>query len=244
VGAARSAGFDRIETAWPEDADPGGLPSAVHEQGVGVALLNCPAGDTARGDRGFVNDPRRADEAWQAFTAAADLAEQLGARHLNLLVGRALPGPLAPQRRAVVDALRRFAPEASARGLRILIEPVNAGENPGYLAPTPDDVAELLAEAGSEATGLLLDVYHVAAAGLDPAATIDAHFGLIGHVQISDWPGRGPPGSGELDLRGALSRLASHSYTGAVGLEYDPRGPTEPTLAFLDRDPPWPAALR
>jgi len=210
---------------------------------VRVALLNCPAGETARGDRGLVNDPARGEEAQESFTAAADLALRLGARNLNLLVGRALPGPLAPQRQAVVRALRRFAPQASARGLRILIEPLNVAENPGYLAPTPDDVATLIDEAGAGAIGLLLDVYHVAVAGLDPLTAIDAHFDLIGHVQLSDWPGRGPPGSGQLDLRAVLERLLSHGYAGAVGLEYDPGGPTEPTLAFLRDDPPWLGAL-
>jgi hydroxypyruvate isomerase len=100
----------------------------------------------------------------------------------------------------------------------------------------------LIDEAGAEAIGLLLDVYHAAVAGIDPLTAIDVHFDLIGHVQISDWPGRGPPGSGQLDLRAVLERLLSRGYTGAVGLEYDPHGPTEPTLAFLGDAAGWPGA--
>jgi hydroxypyruvate isomerase len=237
VGAARQAGFAWIETAWPEEADRARLPQAVSEQGLGVALLNCCAGDVARGERGMINDPARSDEAERAFLAAAELAEALGTAKLNLLVGRSLPGVgLARQRDAVLGALRSFGPEAAARGLRILLEPVNATENPGYLAPTPQEAIELIERSGADGLGLLLDVYHVARGGGDPLAAIDDAAPLIGHVQISDCPGRGHPGSGSLDIWGILDRLDARGYTGAVGLEYEPHGSTEASLAFLRED--------
>jgi hydroxypyruvate isomerase len=234
VGAARRAGFRWIETAWPHPREVELLPRTVAEHGVGVALLNCPAGDVAGGERGFVNDPSRSEEAEQAFLAAADLAARLGAGSLNLLVGRDLPGvSLARQRDCVLAALRSFGPQAAARGLRLLLEPINALENPGYLAPTPEDAIELIEGSGADGLGLLLDVYHVACAGGDPLAAIDRAGGLIGHVQISDWPGRGQPGSGSLDMWGILEHLGASGYEGAVGLEYEPRGTTEASLAFL-----------
>ena len=234
VGAARRAGFGLIETAWPTAQERERLPALVAEQGIGVALLNCCAGDIEGGERGFVNDPARREQAERAFTAAVELAQALGARQLNLLVGRELPGiGRARQREAVVDALRAFAPEAAARGLRILIEPVNAIDHPGYMAPSPQEAVELIEAAGSDALGLLLDVYHVARGGGDPLATIDCYGALIGHVQIADFPGRGQPGTGSLDVRGILERLYGSGYTGAVGLEYEPRGASEESLAFL-----------
>jgi hydroxypyruvate isomerase len=234
VGAARRAGFDWIETAWPAPAERERLPALVAEQGLGVALLNCCAGDVEHGERGFVNDPARREQAQRAFVAAAELAQSVGARHLNLLVGRTLPGVgRAGERAAVVDALRAFAPQAAARGLRILIEPINAVDHPGYLAPSPQAAAELIEEAGSDALGLLLDVYHVARAGGDPLEAIDRHGDLIGHVQIADFPGRGQPGTGSLDVRGILERLDASGYAGAVGLEYEPRGASDESLAFL-----------
>lgn len=239
IAAAREAGFGRIETAWPlAAADRDGLAAALADAGVTIALLNCPAGDTAAGERGFVNDPRRRAEAERGFHDAAELAERVGARSLNLLVGRALADlDPAEQRESIVQALRALGPQAAARGLRLLIEPANVGENPGYLAPTPAAVAELIELAGCEGLGLLLDVYHVACEGIDPLAAIDAHRELIGHVQLSDWPGRGAPGTGTLDVWGILARLAAVGYGGAVGLEYDPRGPTAPSLARFIEDP-------
>lgn len=240
AAAARNAGFRWIESDWPDEADLGGLPAAIEEAGVQVALLNCRAGDTKHGERGFLNDPARRAEAEAAFAAAADLAQRVRATNLNLLVGRALPGRLSIQRNAVVSALREFGAQASARGLRIVVEPINAVEHPGYLAPTPKAAAELIAAADSDAVRLLLDVYHLAWSGTDPVATIDDYADLIGHVQISDWPGRGAPGTGRLDLLRVLERLEASGYTKAVGLEFEPRGATEESLTFLRDGSGWP----
>lgn len=234
VGAARRAGFRLIETAWPGPEERRGLAGALAESEMGVALLNCNAGDVEAGERGFAGDPDRREELEREFLAAAELASAIGAPSINLLVGRELGGlGSARQLRAVVGALRALAPEAAARGLRILIEPLNAIENPGYLAPTPREAVALIEQCDSDAIGLLLDVYHVARGGGDPLEDIASFADLIGHVQISDVPGRGQPGSGALELWGILERLDESGYTGAVGLEYAPRGTSESSLAFL-----------
>jgi hydroxypyruvate isomerase len=234
VGAAREAGLRTIETAWPAPADHDGLAAALAEHDVGVALLNCEEGDVQDGERGFVNDPARREEAERAFAAAAELAQRIGAREINVLVGRQLADVSRErQRRAVVDSLRGFAEEASARGLGIVLEPLNEIDNPGYLAPTPQAAATLIEQVGSDAVGLLLDVYHVARAGADPLAAVERHAALIRHVQLSDFPGRGQPGSGSLDIWTLLERLAASGYTGAVGLEYEPRGIGTASLGFL-----------
>lgn len=232
VGAARAAGFSTIESAWPEaERDRAMLPAAVAEHGVDVALLNCAAGDAAGGERGFVNDDSRREEAERAFADALALAAAVGAPNVNVFVGRALPGvPESRQRAAIVAALRSFAPLAADAGVRILLEPVNAIEHPGFLAPTPDAAVALIEEVGDDRLGLLLDVHHVARAGDDPLDAIARHGERIGHVQVSDHPGRGAPGTGRLDFAAIFEALAASGYDGAVGLEYEPRGPTEPTL--------------
>jgi hydroxypyruvate isomerase len=244
IGAARAAGFSMIESAWPDDAgDQAGLAAAVAEQrraapDFAVALLNCPAGDTDAGERGFVNDESRREEAERGFAEAVELAIAIGAPSLNLLVGRSLPDvPLSRQRDAIVAALRSFAPVARERGLRILLEPVNAIENPGFLVPTPDAVVELIEAAGAEHAeqlGLLLDIYHVARAGDDPARAIERHRARIGHVQISDHPGRGAPGTGSLPIWELLEQLRASRYDGAVGLEFQAPVPIGDSLRFID----------
>jgi hydroxypyruvate isomerase len=65
-------------------------------------------------------------------------------------------------------------------------------------------------------------------------ATIDAHWDLIGHIQIADVPGRHEPGTGEINYRYLLRYLGDRGYRGAVGLEYVPsRGADGAALDWL-----------
>jgi hydroxypyruvate isomerase len=121
--------------------------------------------------------------------------------------------------------------------LRIALEPINAIENPGFLAPDPDAATALIEAAGDDRVGLLFDAYHVARVGGDPLAAIARQGGRIWHVQLSDHPGRGAPGTGALDFAAILDALVASRYGGAVGLEYEPKGRTEPTLGFVRKLP-------
>ena len=55
-------------------------------------------------------------------------------------------------------------------------------------------------------------------------------------MQIADCPGRGEPGTGQLDLDRYLAELAARGYAGWVGLEYKPTTDTESSLAWLPRE--------
>ncbi|MGO4430644.1 TIM barrel protein, partial [Streptomyces sp. MCAF7] len=83
---------------------------------------------------------------------------------------------------------------------------------------------------------LLADLYHLAVNGDDVAGVIAAHADRIGHVQIADAPGRGAPGTGELDLDGLLADLQTVGYTGWVGLEYKAEGPSADSFDWLPRE--------
>ena len=90
--------------------------------------------------------------------------------------------------------------------------------------------------AGAANVVFLCDVYHLASNGDDLDAAIAAHSDVIGHVQIADAPGRGEPGSGQLDLDRYLRALQDRGYQGWVSLEYKPTTRTEASLAWLPRD--------
>lgn len=115
----------------------------------------------------------------------------------------------------------------------LVIEPINALDVPSYLVPTPDDVAALLGDIARPNVRMLMDAYHVARGGGDPVSAVHRHGALIGHAQYADHPGRGAPGTGTLSLTAFVEALAAAGYTGAVGLEFDPGGPTTAALAAL-----------
>jgi hydroxypyruvate isomerase len=231
VGAARRCDLELVETAWPAAADRELLPALLAEHGVRLALLNCFAGDIDAGERGFLNDPDRRDEALRAFEQVAKLARSTGAPVINMLVGRQLPHvAVVRQREAAGQALAEMAAEAARVGLQVVVEPLNTAENPGYLAPTPEAALELIGP--SEAIGVLFDLHHIAMMGCDPELEIDRLGERIGHVQISDFPGRGQPGTGSLPIDRILERLQGAGYSGPLGLEYVPVGRTEDSLEF------------
>ncbi len=247
VRCARRAGFDTIETAWPDAAEVAALIAAVAEQRVRVALLNAPTGRADLGELGTVSDPRRRRETERGLLAAAELAHEVGAPIINVPLGtQSSASSLARQHREAVDALRSLSQMAGERGLRLALEPLNELDNPGYIAPTVDAVKRLIHEIGSATVGILFDAYHVARSGLDPVAALRGCEGLVAHVQVSDLPDRRPPGEGPLDLWRFIDALAGCGYDGAIGLEYRPRGLTLETLSFLRaaREPaPWPPGV-
>ena len=69
--------------------------------------------------------------------------------------------------------------------------------------------------------------------GEDPISVIDRHAGYFGHVQIADVPGRGQPGTGEIDYPEVLAALDTAGYPGFVGLEYRPVGPSADSFGWL-----------
>ncbi|MOA13708.1 Hydroxypyruvate isomerase [compost metagenome] len=69
--------------------------------------------------------------------------------------------------------------------------------------------------------------------GLDIQAGIRLLAGRIGHVQLADCPGRGEPGSGEMDFSALLKRLQNSGYETWLGAEYKPTKPMVESLGWM-----------
>jgi hydroxypyruvate isomerase len=79
---------------------------------------------------------------------------------------------------------------------------------------------------------MLADLYHLAANGENLSTVIAEQIGEIGHVQFADFPGRGLPGTGGLDLERALADLRGAGYKGWVSLECDAGEDTNANVAL------------
>jgi hydroxypyruvate isomerase len=232
--AAADAGFTAVETWWPDDGLGPAWAAETQRLGLDVALVNSYGGDLDAGERGFLNVPERRGEAVDAFIHAIDFAGRCGADKINVLVGRQTDDfDRDVQLASAADALQRCAALAEAAGVTILVEPLNEHDVPGSLTPTPRAAVELIEAVGSPYVRLLYDAYHAARAGGDPVAEVGELMPLIAHVQYADCPGRGAPGSGELDLAAFAAALEEAGYEGAVGLEFFADGPTRDHLGFL-----------
>jgi hydroxypyruvate isomerase len=145
---------------------------------------------------------------------------------------------VAPERQDELarEQLGNAAHAAARIGATVLVEPVS-GPKPYPLRTAADAVAvvEEVRADGATSIGFLCDLFHLANNGDDVPAAVAAHADQVAHVQIADCPGRGEPGSGQLDLDGLLVELAARGYDGWVGLEYKPTTDTDTSLAWLPR---------
>lgn len=232
--AAAAAGFALVESWWPPAEDLDAWVEAVRAAGVGVSCINADCGDIVAGERGFCNLVERDDDTLTAVRAALALAERVDCPNINVLPGLLVDDrPAAMQLDHVVAISRECGNVAAASGRRIVIEPINALDVPRYMLPTPAAVAALLARVDHPNVWMLFDAYHCARGGGDPVDDVGTFADAIGHVQYADNPGRGAPGTGEVAIDAFVSALSRTGYDGAVGLEYNPDGPTVPTLGFL-----------
>ena len=143
----------------------------------------------------------------------------------------------AAQDELALENIVLAAKGAAGFGASVLIEPLS-GPKP-YPLRTAGDAVAVVARAraaGAGNVGFLCDLYHLASNGDDLDAAIAAHADVTAHVQIADAPGRGEPGSGQLDLDRHLKSLEDRGYRGWVSLEYRPTGSTQSSLNWLPRE--------
>jgi hydroxypyruvate isomerase len=240
--AAVDAGFTAVESWWPfETASPGRdrldqLTSTIRASGLQLTGLNVFAGDMAGGERGIACSPDRAPELTAGLDALLRVAEATGCRHFNLLHGQLDPRRSAAEQHArAIDAYREAADAVRPLGGTILVEPLASGLNGSYPLLTAADAVALLDDVGAENVQLLLDTFHLGSNGEDMLRVIHEDGERIGHVQLADAPGRGEPGSGDLDLDAIGAALRESGYAGVVGAEYTPTRATELTLDWLER---------
>jgi hydroxypyruvate isomerase len=242
--AAKAAGFNAVEFWWPwpdrpvpADADLDAFVAAIGDAGVHLVGLNFFAGDLAGPDCGVLSIPSRSQQFRDNIDVTVGIGAQLGVVAFNALYGnRVDEASAAEQDELARDNLGRAADAASRIGATVLVEAVS-GPKPYPLRTADDAVAVVYAvrDAGHANVGFLLDLFHLANNGDDLDAAIAKHADVTGHVQIADHPGRGEPGSGELELDRLLSGLVARGYNGWVGLEYQPTTDTETSLAWLPR---------
>src|SRR4051794_28623697 len=232
--AAREAGFTRVEYMFPYEHPAPDIRARLDAARLEQVLFNLPAGEWAAGDRGIASDPRRVDEFRAGVELALAYADALDVAQLNCLAGLRLDDVAeTTQWSTLVGNVRHAARELEAAGRRLLVEPVNTYDVPGFLLPTTADALRLMDEVDEPNVLLQFDAYHVRRMEGDPARRLATLLDRVGHVQIADDPGRHQPGTGEIDFAALFELLDDAGYHGAVGLEYVPTPDTAGSLGWL-----------
>jgi hydroxypyruvate isomerase len=234
--AAARAGFQAVEIQFPYGWSKRQLGEIAQHVGVEVVLINIPAGDSEKGDRGIACLPDRVSEFREGVARAVEYAGALGCRQMNCLAGvapRNVDG--AKLRETYVSNLRYAAGELARHGMTLLIEPINTRTIPGFYLNKSAQALAIIDEAGAANLKLQYDLFHMRIMGDDLAKTIAANLNRIGHMQVADVPDRHEPGTGEIDFPGLFDLIDRLGYRGWIGAEYVPAGKTEDGLAWVKK---------
>jgi hydroxypyruvate isomerase len=231
--AAANAGFQGVEFLFPYAYPKEQLAQRLQKNGLAQVLHNLPGGDWAAGERGIACHPGRSGEFQDGVAKAIEYASALGCKQVNCLAGIAPPGVAADTLRATFVANLRFAADKlGAAGIRLLMEPINTNDIPGFYLSHTRQALDLIREVGSPNLYLQYDIYHMQRMEGELAATIKAHLPQIKHIQIADNPGRNEPGTGEINYRFLFGHLDAIGYDGWIGCEYKPRTTTAEGLGW------------
>ncbi|MCA3227094.1 MAG: hydroxypyruvate isomerase [Burkholderiales bacterium] len=233
---AARAGFLSVEVQFPYEAPAAVVRDRLVSNRLRMVLHNLPAGDWAAGDRGIACDPARVEEFRAGVAKAIEYATVLGVPQLNCLAGKAPAGVDEATLRATFVSNLRFAAAAlKASGLKLLIEPINNYDIPGFWLNNTAKAISVLDELGADNAFVQYDIYHAQRYEGELAATLAKHLPRIGHVQVADNPGRNEPGTGEINYAFLFAHLQRIGYEGFIGAEYKPAGRTEDGLGWLEQ---------
>lgn len=228
IRAAAADGMSRVEFWTWSDKDPAALAQAIAECGVSItSMVNEPELNLV--------DPATHDDYMAGLERTCSTAKLLGVGNIVVLAGRKRPG--VDRKEQIAHAVRGLEVAcriAAGHGVRLLLEPLNDRvDHPNSFLNSTLEAWEIIEAVGSPQLGLLFDLYHSQVMGEDLVAVLSSNVDQLWHVQIADAPGRHEPGTGSIPWRRVLSQLLELSYTGPIGLEYQPQAPTSESLAYL-----------
>ena len=234
--AAARADFQAVEFLFPYAFAAKDLRQRLDDNGLQLVLHNLPAGNWEAGERGIACDPARTEEFRSGIARAIEYALALGVSQVNCLAGKAPAGVAAQTLRdTFVDNLSCAATAFKSEGLRLLIEPINTVDIPGFYLNRTDQALDILDIVATDNAYVQYDIYHAQRMEGELAATLQKQLHRIGHIQLADNPGRNEPGTGEINYSFLFEHLDRIGYTGWIGCEYKPATSTEAGLGWRQR---------
>ncbi len=234
--AVKKAGLPAVEFwKWsPKDIDK--VERLLRENELALSVMNIDVTDEKNSydlSRGILNAGRVRDFC-DAIKESAPVVRKLGNPKLIVLIGETIDGLEASrQEENVFNCLKEGAKVAEDEGIKLVVEPLNAYDRKNYFMPDSGRLFEILKGVGSKNVKALFDIYHQQKTEGNVITRIEENIDLIGHFHVADNPGRHEPGTGEINYKNVLSKIASLPYEDYVGLEYRATKPDEETLGFI-----------
>ena len=232
--AAAEAGFDAVEYLLPYPYPKETLATQLEIHGLDQVLHNLPAGNWDAGERGIACHPDRVAEFRKGVALAIEYAKALHCPQVNCLAGKLPVGVSHAEAHATFVANLDYAATAlEAAGIRLLIEPINTFDIPGFFLTRTEQAIAIVREVGSDNLRVQYDIYHAQRMEGELGATLRDSLPLIGHIQLADNPGRHEPGTGEINYPWLFQHIDALGYRGTIGCEYKPKTTTLEGLGWI-----------
>jgi hydroxypyruvate isomerase len=232
--AAARDGFPAVEYMAPYAEPKEKVAETLRANGLVQALFNAPSGDWSGGERGIASLPGREAEFRTGIATALDYAKALACPKVNVISGLIKPGAdLDAMEATLVANLRWAAPRCADAGVKLLIEPINTRDIPGFFLTTTRHAERILDRVGHPNLYIQYDVYHAQVMQGDLIPTYERLRERIAHIQVADNPGRNEPGTGEIAWSYVLPAIERLGYDGYIGCEYKPKTTTTAGLGWL-----------
>ena len=224
--AAADAGFTAVECQRPYEASADAIAERLARLAMPMVLFNIPVANAAL--------PGSRDEFLTQFEQARTYLRATQCKRLHVqpgIIPDDVPHGLAEE--TFIDNIRYAADAVADDGVDILLEPINNKiDMPGYFYSTSAEGIRIIELAGRANLRLQYDIYHMQIMEGDLARTIERLLPRIGHMQLADNPGRGEPGTGEINFPWLLRKIDDLGYDGWIGCEYTPARDTLAGLAW------------
>lgn len=231
---AAKSGFQAVEFLFPYAFSAQDIKQKLEQNKLQLVLHNLPAGDWDAGERGIACLPDRLAEFQAGVAKAIEYAKELGVKQLNCLAGK-MPADADFEilKKTFVSNLRYASAELKKANIKLLIEPINTFDIPGFYLSKTQQAVEILNEVGSDNLFIQYDIYHAQRMEGELCKTIENNLSKIAHIQLADNPGRNEPGTGEINYTHLFQFIDRIGYTGWIGCEYKPATNTEAGLGWI-----------
>ncbi|MBU3626010.1 hydroxypyruvate isomerase [Polynucleobacter sp. JS-Safj-400b-B2] len=231
---AAKSGFQAVEFLFPYAFSAQEIKQKLEQHNLQLVLHNLPAGDWDAGERGIACLPDRVAEFKAGVAKAIEYAKVLDVKQLNCLAGK-IPANVDPAllKETFIANLRYAAAELKKANIKLLIEPINTFDIPGFYLSKTQQAIDILDEVDSDNLFIQYDIYHAQRMEGELCKTIEANLSKIAHIQLADNPGRNEPGTGEINYLHLFQFIDQIGYKGWIGCEYKPATNTEAGLGWI-----------
>jgi len=232
---AKQHGFSAVEIQFPYEIPALDLKTAIDLADIDLILFNVAAADLLNGGEGLAAAPEKRKAFLRAVDTALEYAKILRPKLINVLPGCCHnPLLIADYMKTFKANLRYTAEMFAAQDIKVVFEAINTRDMPDFIVHSGGQMLDILAAIDHPNIFMQYDIYHMHTMGENPRQFIPKYSRQIGHIQFADTPGRGQPGTGNMNFPALFKTIDNSDYEGQLGAEYRPTGSTSDSLNWLD----------